>query len=106
MSSVTRVSQMKIKVDLCYFDSIAKEYRKIPSKAEYSGAVLNSKPHGAGIMKFKSGAIYLGNFEHGELLVGEVAHHLKLQVILVGLAVVFVLIVSPIIPILNNYCSS
>ena len=65
ITSVTRVSQMKMNVDLCSYDTSANEYRKMPGKVEYSGGVVNSKPHGAGVMKFDCGDMYLGTFDNG-----------------------------------------
>jgi hypothetical protein len=67
MLSVTRVSRMKMKVDLRYFNSVMNEYRQLPSKAEYSGPVVDSKPHGEGVMTFENGDMYLGSFEDGTL---------------------------------------
>jgi hypothetical protein len=58
---------MKMHIDMCYFDTHTNEYRQLPSKAEYSGSVVDSKPHGNGMMKFESGDIYLGTFENGSM---------------------------------------
>ena len=67
MTHVTRVSRMKMNVDLCYFETATNEYKQMPGKAEYSGGVVGSKPHGSGMMKFDCGDMYLGTFDNGEL---------------------------------------
>jgi chromosome segregation ATPase len=65
MNSVTRVYRMKMNIDMCYFDTITNQNREMPARAEYSGPVVGSKPHGAGVMKFECGDMYLGTFENG-----------------------------------------
>ena len=65
MNSVTRVSRLKMNVDLCYYDTSADEYRQMPRKAEYSGGVIGSKLHGAGVMTFDCGDVYMGTFDNG-----------------------------------------
>lgn len=67
MSSITRVYRMKMNIDMCYFDTITNQNREMPAKAEYSGPVVKSKPHGAGVLNFECGDMYLGSFENGTL---------------------------------------
>eukprot|EP00536_Pseudo-nitzschia_multiseries_P010883 jgi/Psemu1/307718/fgenesh1_kg.349_\ len=67
LHSMTRVSRMKMDVNLNYRDSSTGEYRQMPARAEYSGPVVDSKPHGAGMLKFECGDMYLGMFENGEI---------------------------------------
>ena len=57
---------MKINIDMSYFDTKTNKSRKLPAKAEYSGPVVGSKPHGAGMMTFPSGDMYVGTFENGK----------------------------------------
>jgi hypothetical protein len=60
-----RVSRMKMEVNLHYHDKITQELREKTVHAEYTGPVVNSKPHGPGMLKFACGDVYLGMFEDG-----------------------------------------
>jgi len=66
-SSVTRVSRMRMDINLGYHDTKTGEYHQLPARSEYSGPVVDSKPHGAGMLKFECGDMYLGMFENGEI---------------------------------------
>ena len=60
-----RVSRMKMEVNLQYHDKVTNELREKTVHAEYTGPVVDSKPNGAGMLKFACGDMYLGMFEDG-----------------------------------------
>lgn len=65
----SRVAQMELPnpVPLRYRDTSTDQHRQVLVHAEYSGQVLKYKPHGAGIMRFNCGDLYVGMFENGEM---------------------------------------
>ena len=60
-----RVSRMKMEVNLQYHDKVTNEMKSKTVHAEYTGPVVDSKPNGAGMLKFACGDMYLGMFEDG-----------------------------------------
>jgi chromosome segregation ATPase len=61
-----RVARMKMQVILQYHDKITKEKKMKEVHAEYTGPLVDSKPHGPGMLKFVCGDMYLGMFHHGK----------------------------------------
>lgn len=66
-SGTDRVSGMNMEVKLQYRDKTTKEQRVKEVHADYTGPLVDSKPHGAGMLKFKCGDLYVGMFKNGEL---------------------------------------
>jgi chromosome segregation ATPase len=62
-----RVSRMAIVLKMRYQNKNSGSMEQMDVSAEYTGPLVDGKPHGPGMVRFESGDLYLGEFQDGEM---------------------------------------
>jgi hypothetical protein len=77
--SADRVSRMPVVMNLRYRDKKTGLECTKEVNAHYSGPLVNSKPHGSGMLRFESGDMYLGEFNDGRFACSPCSRCLSFQ---------------------------
>lgn len=62
-----RVCEMQVDVELRYHEKRTNEPSTKLVLAKYTGPLVDSLPHGPGVLKFEGGDLYVGTFEDGQM---------------------------------------